>query len=352
MRVLVVTNQYPIPGRPSFGAFVAEQVRSLVHAGVTVDVVFFNPKQTRLNYGLSLPRVVHAIRSASYDILHTHHTYSMLLVDAARRLVRSQIPIVLTNHEGEVTDTENRARTFHPTSWLRYSLFVKRIAARRADFVILVSQRAADLLAVDAPRDIIPCGVDLAKFAPLDRGKCRSQLGIPRDALVIFFPAGPQAEGKRFALAKAAYDLVRARVREAVLITAGEIPHQSMPLYYNAADVVLQASFYEASPTVVKEALACEVPIVSTDSGDTREMVDGVPFCFVCRDDPMDLAEHVLKCATQRAVGGREQLQKKGLSLEQVAQRLIRVYERVIAESVASHTARPEPELQGSSSQT
>jgi len=345
MRVLVVTNQYPIRQRPSYGAFVAEQVRSVVQSGVQVDVLFFNPRQTRLNYGLSLPRIVRAINSGSYDLVHTHHTYSMLLVDLARMITGSRIPVVLTNHEGEVTDTDKRTRTWHPTSFLRHSLFVKRLAARRADFVILVSRRATAALALDAPHEVIPCGVDLTTFRPLDQRACRKQLNIPLQALVVFFPASPRAEGKRFALAQAAFEIVRAQVPHAILIPAGQIPHESMPLYYNAADVVLQASFYEASPTVVKETLACEVPLVSTDSGDTREMIDGVHSCFVCRDDPLELAEHVLECVGQRAVGGRDRLLNIGLSLEQVAERLIHVYEQVLDSTRASLTVSQKAEL-------
>lgn len=333
MRVLVVTNQFPIPSRPSYGIFVAEQVRSLRSAGLQVDVLFFNPKKTRLNYGLSLPRVIRALRSSRYDIVHTHHTYSMVLVDVARRLAGPRVPVVLTNHEEEVTDREKKTRTWRPTSQLRHSLLLKRFVARRADFVVFVSDQMATLFSSNVPHEVIPCGVDLTKFRPLDRSLCRGRLSVPDDAVVIFFPASPQAEGKRFALAEAAYRIVRERHPHSLLLTAGAISHDLMPIYYNAADVVLQASFYEASPTVVKEALACEVPLVSTDSGDTRETVKGVPYCFVCADDPFELANHALMCLGHRAVGGRQQLLSKDLGLEQIAQKLIRVYQQVATAS-------------------
>ena len=330
MRVLVVTAQYPVPERPSYGVFVAEQVRSLQASGVDVEVLFFNAKRNRLNYALSFPRIIRALASGRHDIVHTHHTYTMLLVAAARALTRRRVPVVLTNHEGEVTDPQMRTRTWHPTSRLRHSLLVKRAAARRADFLVMVSSRAAAALAVKTPHEVIPCGVDLVKFSPLSRAECRAALGIASDAVVIFFPAGPRAEGKRFQLAETTFGIVRARVPRAILLTAGNIPHDSMPLYYSAADVVLQCSYFEASPTVVKEALACEVPIVSTDSGDTREVVAGVPNCYVTGDDPEQLAAHILDCVGRRAVGGRDHLRRKGLGLEQTAQRIVRVYETIL----------------------
>ncbi len=146
---------------------------------------------------------------------------------------------------------------------------------------------------------------------------------------MIFFPADPKAHGKRFALAAAAFELFRQAHPGATLRTGGEIRHDSMPLYFNAADAVLQTSFYEASPTVVKETLACEVPLVSTDAGDTREIIDGTPYCYVCPDDPQELASRLGHCVGRRVTGGRRRLRAKGLGLDQVAESLIQIYQRV-----------------------
>ncbi len=329
MRVLIVTSMYPTETSYT-GIFVAEQVRSLRAARVNVDVLSFNVGKTRLNYVLSFPRLFRAIRANGYGLVHTHHTYSFLLVDLARRLARTRVPIVLTNHEGEVFNSESRARTWHPTSWFRHSLLLKRLAARRADFVIFVSQQLASAVSGSDRQAVIPCGIDLDKFKPLDRLQCRKILGLPPDHVVIFFPASPTAKGKWFALAKAAYEIVRKRFPGSLLLTGGSIPYDSMPVYYNAADVVLQSSFYEASPTVVKESLACEIPLVSTDSGDTREIVEGVSFCFVCGNDSRELAGRILECLGHRALNGRQRLLREGLSLEQVARKIIGVYERLL----------------------
>jgi teichuronic acid biosynthesis glycosyltransferase TuaC len=329
MRVLVVTNMYPTTSVPWYGAFLPEQVRAIRAAGVDVDLLIINPRKTRLDYGLKVPSLIRKLSSTEYDIVHTHHTYSLLSVELARRFARSRVPLVLTNHESEATDAEHSTRTWHPTSHLRHSLGLKRFAASRADFVILVAARLQAVIASNVRYEVIPCGVDLEKFKPLDRHACRRRLGIPPDAKVIFFSNRP-ADYKRFSLTQATYDLIRQRAPEAMLLTAGKIPHDEMPLYFNAADAVLQTSYCEASPAVVKEALACEVPVVSTDAGDTREIIEGVPHCFICRPDPSDLADRVFDCIGRRARGGREQLFAKGLALDQVAARVIEVYGRVM----------------------
>jgi teichuronic acid biosynthesis glycosyltransferase TuaC len=329
MRILTVTSMYPTKERPNYGIFVADQVGALRAAGIDVDVLCINPQEIRLNYGLMLLPLVRRLRAIRYDVVHTHHTYTLLLVDLARRLAHSSVPLVLTNHEGEVLDAERRTRTLHPTSLLRHSVWLKRIAAHRADFTIFVSRRIAAAIAPAIRHDIIPCGVDLELFKPLDKSKCRAELGLAQEAVVVFFPNNPHGMGKRFALVRAAHDVLRRNHPMAVLLTAGAIPHDRMPVYYNAADVVMQASYYEASPMVVKEALACEVPLVSTDVGDTRDVVEGLAYCFVCRDDPVDLANHAEKGLGHRTVGGRQRLCARGLGLDQVADRMIDVYRQI-----------------------
>ena len=149
MRVLIVTSMYPIEELPYLGVFVAEQVRSLQAAGVHADVIFINAKKTRLNYVLGLPRVLQKLHAARYDAIHTHHTYTVPMVDLARRLARCRTPIILTNHEGETLDRMRRTRTWHLTSRIRHSLGLKRFIARRADFVIFVSRALSNAIATN-----------------------------------------------------------------------------------------------------------------------------------------------------------------------------------------------------------
>ena len=329
LRILVATSMYPSASDPALGAFVPDQVRSLQAAGVDVDTFVIDPGKTRLNYGLKVAPLLRRLRSRRYDLVHTHHTYSLLTVLAAKRLAGVLVPIVLTSHENEITDPRHKTRTWHPSSYLRHALGFKRFVARGASFIILVNSQLDAVVPTRKKYEVIPCGIDLEKFKALDQRACRACLGIPLDAKVVFFPGRPWLDYKRFPLAQATFDMVRRRVPEAVLVTGGAARYDQMPLYFNASDVVLQTSFSEASPAVVKEALACEVPVVSTDAGDTREIIDGVPHCFICSPDPSELANRVLSSIGQRAVGGRERLRALGLSLDQVAARIITVYQRV-----------------------
>lgn len=326
----MVTSLY-VSGR---GNWIADQIRSLRQAGVGVDVIFFDTRGARWRYASNIPRIASALRGGRYDLVHTHHTYTMFSVLAAKGLVRRRIPLVFTNHEGEMLNGEARILTWHPTSHLRNSLAVKRYAAQRADHVIFVSERLAKVLDFDGRYDVIPCGVDLDKFRPLHRGACRQRLGIPDDTFVVFFPADPASRRKRFALAEKAFTLAQREVPGARLLTGGGIEADDMPQYYGASDVVVQTSFFEASPTVVKEALACEIPVVSTDVGDTREIISGLPHCAVCAEDPGEIAMRLLAARGGRSSGARERLVARGLDLTHVAQRIVAVYERAVMAGV------------------
>jgi glycosyltransferase involved in cell wall biosynthesis len=314
-----------------------EQVRSLQQRGVEFEVVHFNPKDTYLNYLVGLQQLIRRLRADRYDLVHVHHTYTCLLTYVAGLLAAAPLPTVLTIHEQDLLKTRRKRSRFSPLGFLRSSVLLRRLATSKASFVIFVSRDLLEAVSPRVPAEVIPCGVDLDKFRPLDREACRRQLGIPVDATVVFFPADAKIERKRIGLAQAAWRALTPSLRaSARLVVGGEIPHAQMPLYYGAADAVLQTALLEGSPTIVKEALACEVPIVSTDCGDTRDMVEGVPHCFVCNDDAESLAGHLQLALTHRATGGRQRIRQMGLALDQVADRVMRVYGRVLSSAISA----------------
>src|SRR5213076_2028526 len=103
----------------------------------------------------------------------------------------------------------------------------------------------------------------------------------------------------------------------------------------SAADALVLTSFTEGSPNVVKEAMACELPIVATPAGDVPERLQGVPGCYVARPDPDDVATG-LRVALEhgRAPEAREAVSE--FSLTRVAERVRGVYEQVLARDPVS----------------
>lgn len=95
-------------------------------------------------------------------------------------------------------------------------------------------------------------------------------LGLPSDGRVALFVGDPARPEKRYWLAQKTVNLLVSRI-QVELIVASSGPYEQVPLYYmNACDALLLTSSHEGSPNAVKEALACNLPVVSVDVGDVR----------------------------------------------------------------------------------
>src|SRR5262249_47662844 len=145
------------------------------------------------------------------------------------------------------------------------------------------------------PGVIIPCGVDLNVFRPHDRHKARACLGWPQDKYLILFPFDPARSVKRYDLAKVAVERIVKEGLDAELVTVFSVENHKMPWYYSAADLMLLCSDREGSPTSVKEALACNLPVVATDVGDIREILRGVAGTQICTQEVGEIASSLRK---------------------------------------------------------
>jgi glycosyltransferase involved in cell wall biosynthesis len=164
-------------------------------------------------------------------------------------------------------------------------------------------------------------------------------LGLPAQETILFFPADPRRSfNKGFDLLQAGLNLLKSSAR---LITGGAIAHDQMPLYLNAADLVIQTSRYEASPMIVKEAMACQRPLVSTDVGDVREVFGRTPGYWLCAPTPEDIARKMEAALRfDQPLRGRERILELGLSLEQVAEKYLSRYTQLIhQERIYAHSS-------------
>jgi glycosyltransferase involved in cell wall biosynthesis len=328
MRVLVVTNMYPTAARPHYGIFVEEHVRSLRDVGIETRTFFTDTTRTRASYATSLPALARALRQTEWDVVHAQHMYSVFQVVLARRLARVRAPLMLTFHEGEAhLDPGEQDPDADALKKLVYSKALKRTALRLADHVVSVEERLPKLVGFDGPFEVIPPGVDIDLFRPIDRAEARSRLGLEVEGPLVLFPANPSRRLEKGAeLFEQALHLVSPRPH---VVYGGKIPRQDMPLYMNAADVVVQASRFEASPMVVKEAMACGRPIVSTDVGDVRWMFGDLPGHVVANRTAAELADAIRRgLSFDRPTGGRARIELLGLSLVRTAEKYRQAYLR------------------------
>ena len=160
-RVLVVTNMYPAPDRPALGIFVQEQVESLRAQGLEVDILFVDGPGNKLNYLWGIFRFRRQIAQRRYDLVHAHYVFSGIIA-----LTQRGLPVVTTFHSGEVLEG-----SFQRT--------LSRLVSARADLNIAVSEEVMGKLRGRCC--VIPCGVDLERFRPMDVSEARSQLNLPAE---------------------------------------------------------------------------------------------------------------------------------------------------------------------------
>jgi glycosyltransferase involved in cell wall biosynthesis len=323
MRVLAVTNMYPTETHPASGVFIAAQVDALRAAGVEVDLVFLDrPALGRSVYRGLGETIRRHVEEGSPDVVHA--MYGGVMARAVAGAVREQ-PLLVSYCGSDLLGDGVSGR---------YNALSSRLAARRAAGVVVKSRNLYDAVprSVDRSRVwIVPTGIDFKRFRPADRADARRTLGWDPARAHVLFPAPPGRPEKRFALAEAAVRLLDGRAPAVDLHVLENVPFDQVPVWLNAADVVLLTSSHEGSPNAVKEALACDVAVVSVDVGDVRERLDGIDGCFVAEAASDAIAEKLeLALTGSERIAGRERVAH--LSLERVTEELRRIYAKLAGE--------------------
>ncbi|MFC4359704.1 glycosyltransferase family 4 protein [Halobium salinum] len=272
-------------------------------------------ERTPKHYAQFLPQVLSEAWRGDYDLVHANFGLT-----APFALAQLRLPVVVSLWGGEF-----RENPFTP---------LIEAATARADEVIVPSRMMRRF--VDRETHLIPYPIDTEQFQPMDRREARERLGWDPDETVVFFPAAPGREEKDFPLAERVVDGIDSDVR---LHTAGSIPYDEMPLVMNASNAVLCTSKRETGPMIVKEAAACNVPVVSRPVGFVPEVLDGVTNSYVA-DDEDGLREGLRAVLDDDGrADGRGPIASYGTA--EMGEALRQVYERVLPEE----KRRPEPAI-------
>ncbi len=179
---------------------------------------------------------------------------------------------------------------------------------------------------------VIPNGVDTSIFQPGKREQCRVELGWNHDGKIALFVGDPDRKEKNYALAQRAVELLGSDKYE--LKIANNISHDYINAYINAADVLVLPSLWEGSPNIVKEAMACNIPVVSTDVGDVKWLFGDFKGYYVSASNPLEFSEKVKQAADFGITKGRDRIIELGLDSNSVAQKLISIYKKHLPKSV------------------
>jgi glycosyltransferase involved in cell wall biosynthesis len=311
LRVLKVVTAYPSKRWPAFGTYVFNEVQALRRAGVHVDVLWINGRASKWRYLVGQFQFWRAIRRRRYDLIHAHYVFAGVVARAqwGQRLV-------VTHHGPEVIG--------HP----RWQTWLARAVTPLFDEVIYRTEEMR-LSLNDRDGWVIPGGIDIDRFAPMPRDEARSVLGLPTDRTIILWAGEYWRPEKCFWLAQEAVEQLKTRLDNVELLLLTEKPQDAVPLYMCAADALILTSSHEGSPNVVKEALACNVPVVSVSVGDVPHLIEGVQACALAERDPVDLATKLAEVVSPpRRSNGRARV--SGLTHDRVAEAVVNVYLRAV----------------------
>lgn len=323
----MICPELPTDQSPGSMAPGARQIQSIAAAGVDVQVIDMRgiPK---LKYLQVLPKVRRAARNV--DLIHAHFGYCGWLAWLGKKWAGSRVPIVMSFMGDDLLGTPaNEAGKLERASVL--AVDINRRMASRYDQIIVKSQEMAEQLR-GMPCHVIPNGVDLDVFRPVDRVRARQELGWSESGWRVLFPGDPSNPRKGHSLAQAAVRLVEESSGQPVeLVPLWGVHPDQVPLYMNACNAMLMTSLIEGSPNVVKEALACNANVVAVPVGDVPEMLQGIQQCQTTARAAGEIGaalERLLRA--DRPSDGRDVLQTRGLSLAGVAQRILGIYRRAL----------------------
>lgn len=320
MRVLMICPQLPTEGAPGSMAPTQRQIQSLAQLGIDVEIVDMRGIPV-LKYAAALHKVRRMARS--FDLIHAHYGNCGWLARAQWRT-----PIVLSFMG---TDVHTARWSVQPADLVEtvIAVFNRLILARIVSPVIVKSQEMAQAVS-PANAHVISNGVDTTLFRPMDQAAARHRLKLDPHKRYVLFPGNPANPRKGYPLARQALELANAATNDAAeMLTLWDVRPDEVPLWMNACDVVLLASHAEGSPNVVKEAMACNRPIVAAEIGDVADLLHGVAGCVACPRNATSLGQALSNTLQRRpASNGRDHVFARGLDLESVAWRIVDVYEQ------------------------
>jgi len=285
MKVLVISNIYP--GKNSYlGTFVRQQVKDLETEGLGIIKVVKNRKGSVAYVPFILKNIFYLLFS-SYDIVHAYYGFHSALFAAI--IKRRLLIITFIGSDALREPLRNKA----------YRI-LQRFVVSRANHIIAVSSEIRNILISDLGAasnkiSLISFGIDFGFFKPIPQAVARKRLGYPADKKLVLFPSSPKRTEKRFDVFQRAIQLLQKDNHDIVpvILSNNGRPYSEIPLIMNACDVLVLTSDSEGSPTVIKEAMACNLPIVSVDVGDVAEVIKDANNCYICKQDPIDIAERI-----------------------------------------------------------
>lgn len=324
LRVLHIVSDLPSETFPHTQPFIASQIQSLAKFRIHTDI--FNLTEC---YGSSISKYLKGIIELNkilskhqYDLIHAHYSYCGWV-----GRFQKKIPLIVSLMGSDLLGQPNINGKQTIRGYM--DILITQVISRFASHIIVKSKRMANKLTIQSNVSVLPNGVDFQLFRPFDRDKSREMLGWEANVPIVLIVGNPHEERKNVRLAISTVKLLKKQIAGAMLYICYGRPQSEVSLIMNAADVLLMTSYWEGSPNVVKEAMASNLPVVSVDVGDVKEVIKGTRHCYLGRYEAKDLANKLsLVLRANERSNGRTRI--PDLCSEKIAERLLTLYHHVL----------------------
>lgn len=303
MKVLIVANY----NTGKFSPFVIEQVDALRSLGVIIDFYGIVGKGA-MGYLKNRKSLLKKINEFHPDIVHAHYGLSGLLANLQRK-----VPVITTFHGGDIDESKNLA--------------LSRICMILSVYSIFVSEKNINTARIKRNYSLIPCGVNSDLFVQSDKFIARKALGLLENKTYVLFSGAFDNKDKNYPLAQKAISLLP----EYILLELKGYTRQQVALLMNAVDVSLLTSFAEGSPQFIKEAMACNCPIVSVPVGDVETVISNVEGCYLSSFEVEDIAAKITEAIKlNKRTEGRRKIETLALDGKSVAENVLAIYNSIL----------------------
>lgn len=313
MKVLIVCSG----NSGHISPFIKEQAAALEKFGVSINFFLVKGKGAR-GYLENIPKLKKLVNAFNPDLVHAHYGLSGLL-----GVLQRQVPVIITFHGSDINIHQNKKYSYVAARMSKHNIFVHELLSYKIRYF-------------KANKHIIPCGVDIDIFRPIDKDEAKNIIGLRADKRYSLFSSSFDNPVKNYRLAREALNTIKIG-SDVELIELKGYTRGEVSLLMNACDFVLLTSFREGSPQFIKEAMACNCPIVAVDVGDVKWVVGDTAGCYVTELEPKDVANnivHALNFADKSSrTRGRNRLIELGLDTDSIACRLISLYQSIIKNS-------------------
>ncbi len=289
--------------------FVTEQGNELIKKNVEVDYFPIVGKGL-IGYLKNLRLLKKKINSERFDLIHAHFGLS-----GALAILQFNIPVIITFHNGETLTIKGNIISSFASLFSAYNIYVAQHI-----YNLVYFKRKSKYA-------ILPCGINLNEIVILPKNDAKIRLNLPDDKINILFGGNFTNLRKNYALAKRAIELMN--LNNINLIELKGFTREQVTNLLCGCDLLFLPTKSEGSPQIIKEAMACNCPIVATDVADIKEIIGGIDGCYVSNFDPNNVAVN-LKNAIEfnSRTCGREIMER--YNNETIVKQLIEIYKSVL----------------------